>query len=76
LVLEAAVAHFAQPIEEHRSGQGILGLAPVQPDLDPAAQFSALQPFERKQSPLDATKLSERHCQSILSRLTAQLAQH
>lgn len=27
LVLEAAVAHFAQPIEEHRSGQGILGLA-------------------------------------------------
>ena len=60
LVLEAAVAQFTQPVEEHGAGQRILGLALVQTDLYPAAQLDVLQPVEREQSALDAAEFAQR----------------
>ena len=40
-ILDASV-----PIKEHSTGQRIPGFSFVQPDLDPSAQFHALQPFQ------------------------------
>ena len=37
LVFKTPVPHLAKTIEEHGTGQGITGLAFVQPDLDPPA---------------------------------------
>ena len=76
LVLEAPVAQLAQPVEEHRPCQRVLGLALVQPDLHAAAQLDALQPVEREQRALDAPQLAQRHRQAVLTRIAAELAQH
>lgn len=43
LLLKAAVADFAQPVEEHGAGQCIARFALVQSSLDAAAQLDALQ---------------------------------
>ena len=37
------------PIEKDGAGQRIAGFSFVQPNLDPSAQFYALQPFQRKE---------------------------
>lgn len=38
LMLESPIPHLAQPVEEHRSGQGISGLPFVEADMHPPAQ--------------------------------------
>jgi hypothetical protein len=43
LALKAAVAHLAEPVEEHGSGQSVAGLALVQSGMDTAAQLDVLQ---------------------------------
>ena len=48
LVLEAAIAHFAQTVEEHSLGQRVLGLAFIQTNVDASPQLGILQPVERK----------------------------
>jgi hypothetical protein len=48
LVLEAAIAHFAQTVEEHGFGQRVLCLAFVQTNVHAPPQLGILQPVERK----------------------------
>ena len=53
-----SVADFAEPVQEHGTGQCVLGLALVQADLHPATQLDVLHPVEREQRALDATQLA------------------
>ena len=76
LLLEAAVADFAQPVEEHCPGQRVARFALVQPGMHAAAQFHALQPVEDEQRALDAAQLAQGHGQTVLTRVTAELPEH
>ncbi len=73
LLLETAVADFAQPVEEHDAGQRIARFALVQPGMHAAAQFDALQPVQDEQRALDAAQLAQRHGQAVLARVAAEL---
>jgi hypothetical protein len=44
--------------------------------VDAAAQLDALQPVQDEQRALDALHLAQRHGQSVLARVAAELAQH
>jgi len=44
LLLKAAVADFAQPVEEHRPGKRVACLTLIESSLHTAAQFHTLQP--------------------------------
>jgi hypothetical protein len=46
LLLEAAVADFPQAVEEYGTSQRVARFALVQPGVDTAAQFDALQPVQ------------------------------
>ena len=48
LVLEAAIAHFAQTVEEHSLGQRVLCLAFIQTNVHASSQLGILQPVECK----------------------------
>ena len=76
LVLEAPVAHLAQAIEEHGPGQGVSGLALVEPSLDAAAQFDVLQPVEGEQAAFNPPQLAQRHGQAVLARVAAEFPEH
>ena len=58
LVFEAAVAYFAQTVEEHGLGQRVLCLAFVQTNVHTSAQLGILQPIERKQGALQSAQLA------------------
>ena len=64
LLLKAAVADFAQPIEEYGAGQRVAGLALVQPSVDAATQLHALQPVQNEQRALDVPQLAQSHGQT------------
>ena len=53
LLFKAAVADFAQPVEEHRPGQRVARLALVESGLHTAAQLHTLQPVEDEQRALN-----------------------
>ena len=76
LLLETAVADFAQAVEEHGTGQRVARLALVQPGMHAAAQLDALQPVQDEQRALDATQLAKGDGQAVLARVAAELAQH
>lgn len=76
LVFKTPVPHLAKTIEEHSTGQGITGLAFVQPDLDPPAQLWILKPLEDEQGPFDASHLSQGYRQTILTGIAPQLPEH
>ena len=76
LLLETAVADFAQAVEEHRAGQRVARLALVQSGMHTAAQLDALQPVQDEQRALDASQLAQRHSQAVLAGIAAELAQH
>ena len=76
LLLETAVADFAQAVEEHGAGQRVARLALVQPGMHAAAQLDALQPVQDEQRALDASQLAQRHSQAVLAGIAAELAQH
>jgi len=76
LLLKAAVTDFAQPVEEHGTGERVAGFALVQPGMHAAAQLDALQPVQDEQRALDAPQLTQRHGQAVLARVTAEFAQH
>lgn len=57
LVLKAAVAHFAEPVEEHGPGQGVAGLAFIQTGVNATAKLDVLQPVEREQGPFNPPQL-------------------
>jgi hypothetical protein len=59
LLLETAVADFAQAVEEHGAGQRVAGLAFVQLGMHAAAQLDALQPVQDEQRALDAAQLAQ-----------------
>ena len=52
LLFKAAVADFAQAVEEHSPGQRVARLALVQSGLYTAAQLDALQPVQNEQRAL------------------------
>ena len=76
LLLETAVADFAQPVEEHRPGQRVARFALVQPGMHATTQFDALQPVQDEQRALDAAQLAQCHGQAVLAWVAAELAQH
>src|SRR6218665_796651 len=76
LLLETAVADFAQAVEEHGAGQRVARSPLVQPGMHPAAQLDALQPVQDEQRALDTAQLAQRHGQAVLTRIAAELAQH
>ena len=49
LLLETLIADFVEPVEEHRSGECIMGLAIVHPGMNPPEEFLTLQPVENEQ---------------------------
>ena len=72
LLLETAVADFAQPVEEHGTGERVAGFALVQPGMDAAAQLDALQPVQDEQCALDASQLTQGDGQAVLARVAAK----
>ena len=58
LLLEAAVADFAQAVEEHRPGERVARLALVQPSVHAATQLDALQPVPDEQRTLDTPQFA------------------
>lgn len=76
LLLETAVADFAQTVEEYGAGQRVARFALVQPGMYAAAQLDVLQPVQNEQRALDAAQLAQRHGQAILARIAAELSQH
>jgi len=71
---EAAVAHFAQAIEEHRARQCVARFAFVESDLHAPTQVNALQPVQNEQRSFDPSQLAQRRGQPILARITAELS--
>lgn len=59
LLLEAAVADFAQTVEEYGAGQRVARFALVQSSVDAAAQLHALQPVQDEQRAFDAPQLAQ-----------------
>ena len=76
LLLKAAVADFAQPVEEHGTRERVAGFALVQPGMDAAAQLDALQPVQNEQCALNAAQLAQCHSQAVLARVAAELSEH
>ena len=76
LLLETAVADFAQAVEEHGASQRVARLALVQPGMHAAAQFHALQPVQDEQRALDAPQLAQGDGQAVLARVAAKLPEH
>ena len=72
LLLEAAVADFAQAIEEHGAGQGVAGFSLVQSGMHAAAQLDALQPVQNEQGAFDAAQLAQGDGQAVLARVAAK----
>ena len=72
LLLETAVADFAQAVEEHGAGQRVARFALVQPGMHAAAQLDALQPVQDEQCALDASQLTQGDGQAVLARVAAK----
>jgi hypothetical protein len=54
-MMRRQIAQFTKAVKEYCSCQGVLCFTFVQTDLNSAAEFRILQPFEGKQGSLDAT---------------------
>ncbi len=76
LLLKAAVADFAQAVEEHGAGQRVARLTLVQSGMHAAAQFDALQPVQDEQRALDAAQLAQGDGQAVLARVAAEFPEH
>ena len=76
LLLETAVADFAQTVEEHGAGKCVARLTFVQSGMHAAAQLNALQPVQNEQSALDAAQLAQGDCQTVLTWVAAEFSQH
>ena len=76
LLLETAVADFAQSVEEHGAGQGVAGFALVQSSMHAAAQLNALQPIQDEQCSFDAAQLAQGDGQAVLTRVAAEFPEH
>jgi hypothetical protein len=67
LILKGSISHFTEAVKEYCTGQCVLRFSLVQTDLNPAAQIWALQPFEGKESPFDASDFAQCGSQAILT---------
>src|ERR1700730_14865624 len=67
LFLEAAIAHFAQTVEEHSLGQRVLCLAFIQTNVHASSQLGILQPVECKYGALNSPKFTERNGKAVLA---------
>jgi len=76
LPFEGPVANLAKPVQADRPSQIVAQLAFVQDSAHSAAQLRVKQPVEHEQRSLDAPELAKRERQAILTRVTAQFAQH
>src|SRR5687767_10094268 len=59
LILEAAVMEFAEPVEEHRTCEHVLGFSLIQTVMHAATQLNVLHPVERKWRTLDAAEFTQ-----------------
>jgi Na+-transporting NADH:ubiquinone oxidoreductase subunit NqrC len=69
LVLEAAVAQVALPVEEHGVGESVHGFAVIEADLDTPAQLRVLHPLQHEKRALDATDFTKRGVEAELAPL-------
>ena len=76
LVLEAAIAHFAEPAEIDGASQRVARFALVEAKLGAAAESWVLDPIECEQRALDSTDLAQRFCETVLARIGRQLLEH
>ena len=56
LTLEGPVSQFSEPVEEQRTGQGVLGFALVEAGRRVPAHFGVLPPLRQTDGPIDATE--------------------
>src|SRR3546814_15459871 len=75
LVLEGAVAQFAEPVEEDGAGERVAGLALVEDAAGAAPLVWIVEPVEHEQCALDPSNLAQGAGDRVLTRETRQLAQ-
>src|SRR3546814_6642274 len=75
LVLEGAVAQFAEPVEEDGAGERVAGLALVEDAAGAAPLVGIVEPVEHEQCALDPSNLAQGAGDRVLTRETRQLAQ-
>ena len=66
-MVEGAVADFAETVEEHGSGEGVVYFAFVQAVVHASSQVDALEPVEDEQGAFDPSDFAERDCDAVLS---------
>lgn len=76
LVFIRPVSDFAQPVEEHRAGEGITRLALVQPHMDAPPQVNVLHVLQQEQRPFQPADLPKGGSQRILPRIGPKFSQH
>ena len=74
LVLEAAVAQVALPVEEDRTGESVPSFAFVEADLNTPSQLGVFHPLQHEKRPLDAADFAQRGVEAVLARIAGQLA--
>jgi hypothetical protein len=75
LVLEGAVADFAESVETNRSRQGIMGFALVEAGVHRPSEGWISEPFQHKQGTLDSADLAEGQRQTVLTRIGTEFAE-
>ncbi|MDG5973458.1 hypothetical protein JAGODDHD_04228 [Sphingomonas paucimobilis] len=76
LVLEGAVAQFAEAVEEDGAGERVAGLALVENAAGATTLVGIIEPVEHEQGAFDPTYLPQRAGDRVLTREARQLAEH
>ena len=74
LVLEAAVAQVALPIEEDGAGESVSGLAFVESDLHTPTKFRVFHPLQHEEGTLNAPDFTEGNVEAVLARIAREFA--
>ena len=76
LVLEDAVAQFAETVDEDGAGERVTGLALVEDAAGAAPLLGIIEPVEHEQDALDPPDLEQRADDGVLAGKSCQLAHH
>ena len=76
LVLESAVAQFAEAVEEDGAGERVAGLALVEDAAGATPLVGIVEPIEHEEGALDPPDLAQCAGDRVLTRKTRQLAEH
>jgi hypothetical protein len=76
LVLEPAVAQFAELVEEQRAGERVARLSLVESGLGAPAQVDVAQPVEHENRAFDPPDLTQCQRKAVLTWIGGQPAQH